>query len=50
MANNGLVVALASWPDWCNGAELTISGELIDGTVFEGTDVIRVIDKGNKKK
>lgn len=26
--------------------ELTISGELFNGTVFEGTDVIRVIHKG----
>ena len=30
-------------------AELTVSGELTDGTVFEGTDVIRVIDKGGRK-
>ena len=29
--------------------ELTVSGELTDGTVFEGTDVIRVIDKGGRK-
>ena len=29
--------------------ELTISGELTDGTRFEGTDTIKVIDKGNKK-
>jgi len=29
--------------------ELTITGQLTDGTVFEGTDVIRVIDKGGKK-
>jgi hypothetical protein len=28
--------------------ELTITGQLTDGTVFEGTDVIRVIDKGRK--
>jgi len=30
-------------------AELTITGELMDGTVFEGTDVIRVIAKGGGK-
>ena len=29
--------------------ELTITGQLTDGTVFEGTDVIRVIDKGGRK-
>ncbi|GAH30081.1 unnamed protein product, partial [marine sediment metagenome] len=29
--------------------ELTITGELTDGTIFEGTDVIRVIDKAGKK-
>lgn len=28
--------------------ELTITGRLTDGTVFEGTDVIRVINKGGK--
>jgi hypothetical protein len=28
---------------------LKITGKLTDGTVFEATDVIRVIDKGNKK-
>jgi len=31
-------------------AELTVSGELDNGMVFVGTDVIRVIDKGGKKK
>jgi len=30
--------------------ELTISGQLIDGMTFEGTDTIKVIDKGRKKK
>jgi len=30
--------------------ELTISGQLFDGTKFEGTDIIRVINKGSKKK
>jgi len=30
--------------------ELTVSGELVDGTRFEGTDTIKVIDKGHKKK
>jgi len=29
--------------------ELTVSGELTDGTRFEGTGTIRVIDKGKKK-
>jgi len=29
--------------------ELTISGKLTDGTIFEGTDIVRVIDKGGKK-
>ncbi|MBA7669266.1 hypothetical protein ES703_77395 [subsurface metagenome] len=29
--------------------ELTITGQLTDGTAFEGTDVIRVIDEGRKK-
>ncbi|MHC4423169.1 MAG: hypothetical protein ACYS0C_06435 [Planctomycetota bacterium] len=29
--------------------ELTVSGELIDGTKFEGTDTIKVTDKGKKK-
>jgi len=30
-------------------AELTITGQLTDGTVFEAADVIRVIDKAGKK-
>lgn len=29
--------------------ELLVTGELTDGTKFEGTDTIKVIDKGNKK-
>ena len=29
--------------------ELTVSGELVDGTDFEGVDTIKVIDKGNRK-
>jgi len=29
--------------------ELTVSGQLLDGTRFEGTDSIKVIDKGRKK-
>ena len=28
---------------------LTVSGKLTDGTVFEGRDIIKVIDKGRKK-
>lgn len=31
-------------------AELTITGQLLDGTIFEGTDTIKVINKGRKKK
>jgi len=30
--------------------ELIISGELVDGAKFEGTDTIRVIDKGSRGK
>ncbi len=30
-------------------AELTVSGELINGIVFEGTNTIRIIEKGGKK-
>ncbi len=29
--------------------ELTVSGELLDGTAFKETDTIRIIDKGGKK-
>ena len=35
--------------DTLGEVELLVSGELIDGTKFEGTDTINVIDKGNKK-
>jgi len=31
-------------------SELTVSGELIDGPMFEGSDTIRVIEKGGKNK
>jgi hypothetical protein len=30
--------------------ELTLTGQLTDGTIFEGTDVIRVIDKRRQRK
>ena len=36
--------------DTLGEVELLVSGELIDGTKFEGTDVITVIDKGGKKR
>jgi hypothetical protein len=29
--------------------ELTVTGHLVDGTYFEGTDTIKVIDKGRRK-
>ncbi len=29
--------------------EITITGQLSDGTLFEGTDIIKVIDEGRKK-
>ena len=29
--------------------ELTITGRLADGTVFEATDIVKVIDKGGEK-
>lgn len=36
-------------PPMADQVELTITGQLTDGTVFEGTDVIRVIGKGGGK-
>jgi hypothetical protein len=30
--------------------ELTITGRLIDGTLFEGTDIIRIVDISGRKK
>jgi len=30
-------------------AELLVTGQLTDGTIFEGTDTITVIDKGGKQ-
>jgi len=35
--------------DTLGEVELLVTGELIDGTKFEGTDTIKVIDKGNQK-
>lgn len=39
---------LVEWGE-LGDVELTVSGELVDGSIFEGTDTIRVIDKGKKK-
>jgi hypothetical protein len=38
-------------PTWKTPAEveLVVSGQLIDGTIFEGTDTITVIDKAGKQ-
>ena len=35
-------------PPMADRAKLTITGQLTNGTVFEATDVIRVIDEGQK--
>ena len=46
----GLKGVRADTPEVMAGeAEFIITGQLADGTVFEGTDVIRVINKGRKK-
>ena len=33
-----------------DAVELTVTGQLTNGTPFTGSDTIRVIDKGGKKK
>jgi len=55
MADDGRLVAKFDRQDLegvspGDAVELTVTGELADGTPFEGSDTIRVIDKGGKKK
>jgi hypothetical protein len=45
----GAVQELLSEVETPSQVELVVSGELSDGTIFEGMDTIRVIDKGKRR-